>query len=184
MLDGIQDKTKYPSDFFIDLVFQDGEKELVMKEDKNKLWAQIGESCSVRRKFTDKGPTTIEELKTNEYTEAEPEFVIEASTPDETPEGKVEENKKIGSLEEEAIRMHKELLEDDEVKKEEKKGEAQVKTEIKKVTKRKGSAEREKKEKQNESKKAETEREVDENESDDEANSVLSNVMTLIKSSR
>lgn len=206
MLDGVQDESKYPSDFFIDLVFQDEEVELNVKEDKNKLWEQIVQNCGTKRTTTDKGTKALEELKTSERTEAEPEFVIEGPTVDDIPEDKVVETegktpggKEVSSLEQEAIRMHKELLEDDEVKakveqskdqKEDEKAKIEVKkeetipipVEIKKeeVPKRKGSMEKEKKDKKNEGKKAETERADD----DEEIDLYLSNITSLLKSSR
>lgn len=210
MLDGVQDKSIYPSDFFIDLVFKDGEGEMP-KEDKDKLWVQIAQNCESRRKATDKKNNAVEELKGSEHTEAEPEFVIEAPTADDIEnyyiaDDKMEgEDRQASSLEQEAIKMHKELLEDDEDKKEttsESKKEANAakneeetkeKTHSDKVEamegtgkregrRRKGSADKEKKEQPEESKKAETERPDD----DDDQNLDLycSNIKTLINSNR
>eukprot|EP00826_Nyctotherus_ovalis_P022855 TRINITY_DN17645_c0_g1_i8.p1 TRINITY_DN17645_c0_g1~~TRINITY_DN17645_c0_g1_i8.p1 ORF type:complete len:193 (+),score=71.70 TRINITY_DN17645_c0_g1_i8:49-627(+) len=192
MLDGIQDKGVYPSDFFIDLVFKDGEGEM-LREDKDKLWVQIAQSCESMRRATDKGNNAVEELKESEHIEAEPEFVIEAPTADDIAD---DEDKQASSLEQEAIKMHKKILEDDEDKKEVAKSEskkevnaAKNEEETKKGTgfdktekrsRRKGSIDREKKEQPSESKKAETDRVEDEQ----DLESLLSNINAITKSNR
>ena len=109
MLDGIQDNANYPPDFFIDFVFgevktdETSEKE---KENKNKVWKIIAQTCAERRKISEEeniGETKKEESKKTAPEEEKKAFVIDS--PGLTPKDaskEVEELKKAGySLDEE-----------------------------------------------------------------------------------
>jgi len=107
MLDGIQGDSNYPPDFFVDFVFEEIEEEVKEKEEKDKVWLTIAKDCEERRKLIEDEDILFlhpEDVKRGE----EDAFVIES---DEVMKAVVEEEK-VSSLEEEAIRMHKELLKD------------------------------------------------------------------------
>lgn len=116
MLDGIQGDDNYPSEFFVDLVFDDMKEDEKEKEDKGKVWETISRDCEEKRRLADEEGRIFE--NDEEFKNVKEEaFVIDS---EDTGSGKkqlnpsIEEEKKPRSLEEEAIRMHKQLLEDDE----------------------------------------------------------------------
>eukprot|EP00826_Nyctotherus_ovalis_P061154 TRINITY_DN8672_c0_g1_i1.p1 TRINITY_DN8672_c0_g1~~TRINITY_DN8672_c0_g1_i1.p1 ORF type:complete len:217 (-),score=57.34 TRINITY_DN8672_c0_g1_i1:14-664(-) len=122
MLDGIQNDSHYPADFFVDLVFKELGEEVKEKEEKNKVWQTIAKDCEEKRKLAEEEDALLlnaEDVKNGE----EEAFVIES---EEIIKPNINTEENSANLEQEAIRMHKELLEDDVVEKTESEAKAEV----------------------------------------------------------
>lgn len=134
MLDGIQSDPHYPADFFVDLVFEELGEEVKEREEKNKVWQTIAKDCEEKRKLAEEEGALLlnaEEVKNGE----EEAFVIES---EETIKPSVSTEENSANLEQEAIRMHKELLEDDAVEKTEDEAKSEV-HEAKETAKKEGA---------------------------------------------